>query len=92
VYLLFYTILIHYNLREYKRLEQNSILFFYFPIKSVYLLCLYNSFMLVGTIFSACVGPLVAFSQCGIAYCNVLVMKNIENKIMNYYCTMSVIV
>jgi len=40
--------------------------------------------MLVGTIFSACVGPLVAFSQCGIAYCNVLVMKNIENKIMNY--------
>jgi len=40
--------------------------------------------MLVGTIFSACVGPLVAFSQCGIANCNVLVMKNIENKIMNY--------
>jgi len=35
-------------------------------------------------VFSACVGPLVAFSQCGIAYCNVLVMKNIENKIMNY--------
>jgi len=40
--------------------------------------------MLVGTIFGACVGPLVAFSQCGIAYCNVLVMKNIDNKIMNY--------
>jgi len=40
--------------------------------------------MLVGTIFSACVRPLVAFSQCGIAYCNVLVLKNIEKKIMNY--------
>jgi len=40
--------------------------------------------MLVGTIFSACVGPLVAFSQCGIAYSNVLVMTNIENKIMTY--------
>jgi len=40
--------------------------------------------MLVGTIFSDCVVPLVAFSQSGIAYCNVLVMKNIENKIMNY--------
>jgi len=40
--------------------------------------------MLVGTVFSACVEPLVAFSQCDIAYCNVLVMKYIENKIMNY--------
>jgi len=40
--------------------------------------------MLVGTIFSACVRPLVALSQCGIAYFNVFVMKNIENKIMNY--------
>jgi len=39
--------------------------------------------MLLGTLFRACVGPLVAFSQCGIAYCNDLVMKNIENKIMN---------
>jgi len=27
---------------------------------------------------------MVAFSQCGIAYCNVPVMKNIENKIMNH--------
>jgi len=40
--------------------------------------------MLVGTIFSAYVGPLVADSQCGIAYCNVLVIEIIENKIMNY--------
>jgi len=42
--------------------------------------------MLVGTIFSTCVWPLVAFFQCGrpIAYCNVLVVKKFENKIMNY--------
>jgi len=40
--------------------------------------------MLVVAIFSACVGPLFAFSQRRIAYCNVLVLKNIENKMMNY--------
>jgi len=37
-----------------------------------------------GVICQQIVKKTVAFSQCGIAYWNVLVMKNIENKIMNY--------